>query len=344
MKSDQDAQQREKTMSERHFLGQFLALMFWVLAVVAGLGGVSARASDYPTRPIRILVPYAPGGVADIAARIVGAKLTDAWGQPVFVENRPGGSGSIGMVAAARSTPDGYTLVMATAGDVSIYPALFKSAPYDVNRDLAPIATVSDIPMVLATNGVSPYKTVAEVIAAARSQPGVLAVAIPGYGSINQLVLASLALNTGTEFVEVPYRGSAEVAQALVAGDVPLGMLASSSAAPHLPSGNIRVLGVTTAERVPFNPEWPTLREEGAGDINVSNWTALLAPKGTPQPIVDKLNAELVKILALPDVKERFAAGGVLTMPSSAAELDARIQRELAANRMIIEKANIHVD
>jgi tripartite-type tricarboxylate transporter receptor subunit TctC len=172
----------------------------------------------------------------------------------------------------------------------------------------------------------------------------VLAVAIPGYGSINQLVLASLALNTGTEFVEVPYRGSAEVAQALVAGDVPLGMLASSSAAPHLPSGNIRVLGVTTAERVPFNPEWPTLREEGAGDINVSNWTALLAPKGTPQPIVDKLNAELVKILALPDVKERFAAGGVLTMPSSAAELDARIQRELAANRMIIEKANIHVD
>ena len=157
-----------------------------------------------------------------------------------------------------------------------------------------------------------------------------LNVGTPGYGSINQLVLESIALNTGTKFVHVPYKGGAPAAQALVAGDIPLGILASSSVAPHVPSGNIRVLAITTAKRSALNPEWPTLQAEGAGDVNMSNWTLLLAPKGTPQPILDKLNAEVVKILNTSDVKERFAGGGVVTIPSSAAELDARIKRELA--------------
>ena len=283
-----------------------------MLAALVALGTAPVRAEDYPTRPIRILVPYAPGGISDIAARIVGAKLTEAWGQQVIVENRPGGNGFIAMEATARAAPDGYTLVMCTVGDVAINPALFKDMPYDVDRDFAPIASVSDAPMVLATNGKSPYKTVADVIAAAKAQPGVLNVGTPGYGSINQFVLESIALNTGTKFVHVPYKGGAPAAQALVAGDIPLGILASSSVAPHVPSGNIRVLAITTAKRSPLNPEWPTLQEEGAGDVNMSNWTALLAPKGTPQPIIDKLNAEVVKILNMPDVKERFAAGGVV--------------------------------
>jgi len=308
------------------------------------LGVACARAEDYPVRPIRILVPYAPGGISDIAARIVGAKLTEAWGQQVLVENRPGGNGFIAVTAAARSAPDGYTLVMATAGDVAINPALFKDMPYDVDRDLAPIAAISDAPMVLATHGASPYRTVADVLAAAKAQPGVLNVATPGYGSINQLVLESIALNTGTRFVHVPYKGGAPAAQALVAGDIPLGILASSSVAPHVPSGNIRVLAVTTAKRSPLDPQWPTLQEEGVNNINASNWTALLAPKATPQPVIDKLNAELVRILNMPDVKERFAGGGVVTIPSSPAELEARIRRELADYRVIIQRANVHVD
>ncbi len=153
-----------------------------------------------------------------------------------------------------------------------------------------------------------------------------------------------MALNTGTKFVHVPYKGGAPAAQALVAGDIPLGILASSTVAPHVSSGNIRVLAVTSTKRSPLNPEWPTLQDEGGGDANASNWTALLAPKGTPQPILDKLNAEVVKILDMPDVKERFAGGGVATIPSSAAELDARIKREAAVYRGIIEKANVHVD
>ena len=244
-----------------------------------------------------------------------------------------------------KSAPDGYTLVMVTTvGDVAINPALFKDVPYDVGRDLAPITAVSDAPMVLATNGASPYQTVADVIAAAKAQPDVLGVCTPGYGSINQLVLESIALNTGTKFLHVPYKGGAPAAQALVAGDIPLGILASSSVAPHVQSGKIRVLAVTTAKPSPFSPQWPTLAQQGAGDINASNWTALFAPKATPQPIVDKLSAKVVEILDMPDVKERFAAGGVSTIPTGPAELDAKVTRELATYRGIIEKAKVHVD
>jgi tripartite-type tricarboxylate transporter receptor subunit TctC len=315
-----------------------------VALLLLGLLAAPLRAEDYPSRPIRILVPYAPGGISDIAARLVGAKLSEAWGQQVAVENRPGGNGFIAVTDAVRSAPDGYTLVMVTVGDVAINPALFKDIPYDVDRDLAPITSVSDAPMVLATNGASPYKTVADVLAAAKAQPGQLAVCTPGYGSINQLVLESMALSTGTKFVHVPYKGGAPAAQALVAGDIPLGVLASSSVAPHVQSGNIRVLAVTTAKRSALNPEWPTLQEEGVAGVGASNWTALLAPKATPQPIIDKLNAAVVAILNMPDVKARFASGGVATIPSSPAELDARIKREFAVYRVIVEKANVHVD
>jgi len=316
------------------------ALAFVVMALATG----PLFAQDYPVRPIRILSPYSPGGISDIAARIVGGKLTEAWGQQVIVENRPGGNGFIAVTDVARSTPDGYTLVMVTAGDVTINPSLFKNVPYDVDRDLAPVSAVSDAPLVLAANGDTPYKSLSDVIAAAKAQPGMLNMGSPGYGSINHLVLESLSLNTGTKFVHVPYKGGAPAVQALVAGDIPLAIIASSTAAPHVASGKIRILGVTTGERSPLNPEWPPLAQQGAGDINVSNWTALVAPKATPRPIIEKLSAKVVEILNAPDVKARFAAGGVSTIPSTPAELDARIKRELAVYRGVIEKANVHVD
>ena len=302
------------------------------------------RAEDYPTRPIRILVPYSPGGIADIAARILGAKFTEAWGQQTVVENRPGANGFIAVTDAARSPPDGYTLVVVTAGDVTINPSLFKSVPYDFDRDLASISAVSNAPLVLAANGNSSYKSVADVIAAAKAKPGALDIGSPGYGSINHLVLESIALNTGTKFVHVPYKGGAPAAQALVAGDIPLAIVASSTVAPHVPNGSVRVLAISTAQRSPLNPEWPPLAQEGAGNIDMSNWTALLVPKATPQPIVAKLSAKVIEILNTPDVKSRFAAGGVTTIPSTPAELDAKIKRELAAYRLVIEKANVHVD
>jgi tripartite-type tricarboxylate transporter receptor subunit TctC len=316
------------------------ALAFVLTALAMG----PVLAEDYPTRPIRILSPYSPGGISDIAARIVAGKLTEAWGQQVIVENRPGGNGFIAVTDAARATPDGYTLVMVTAGDITINPSLFKTVPYDVDRDLAPVSAVSDAPLVLAANGETPYKTLADVIAAAKAQPGMLNIGSPGYGSINHLMLESISLNTGTKFTHVPYKGGAPAVQALVAGDIPLAIIASSTAAPHVASGKISILGISTGERSPLNPEWPPLAQEGAGEINVSNWTALMAPKATPQPIIQKLSAKVIEILNMPDVKARFAAGGVSTIPSTPTELDARIKRELATYRVVIEKANVHVD
>jgi len=321
--------------------GLFVAL---VLLAAAPSGRAQDQAQNYPSRPIRILVPYAPGGISDIAARIVGGKLGEVLGQQIVVENRPGGNGFIAVTDTVRAAPDGYTLVMVTAGDVSINPVLFKDIPYNVARDLAPIAAVSDAPVVFATNGKTPYKNVADALAAARAHPGELGVSTPGYGSINQLILEWMALNTGTKFLHVPYKGGAPAAQALVAGDIPFGVLASSSVAPHVANGSIRVLAVTALKRSRLNPEWPTLKEEGGGDVNASNWTALLAPKAVPQAIVDRLNAEVVKILNAPDTKERFAAGGVDTIPSTPAELAARMARELEVYRDIVAKANVHVD
>ena len=320
--------------------------MAWIASVIALVVfcAAPAQAQNYPAKPIHILVPYAPGGISDIASRILGAKLTEAWGQQVLVENRPGGNGFIAMAAAAKAAPDGYTMVMATGGDVAINPAMFKEMPYDVERDLTPIAMVSDAPLVLAAHGGAPYNTVADVIAAAKAQPGRISVATPGNGSINQIVLEWMALNTGTQFQHVPYKGGAPAAAALAAGDIPLGVLASSSVAPHVKSGRVRVLAVTMAKRSTLNPEWPTLQQEGVKEVDASNWTALFAPKGTPQPVIDKLNAEVVKILNMPDVKERFAGGGVDTIPSSAAELDARVKREAERFRAIVQKANIRPD
>jgi tripartite-type tricarboxylate transporter receptor subunit TctC len=320
--------------------------MAWIVNVIAFVVfcAASAQAQNYPAKPIHILVPYAPGGITDIASRIVGAKLTEAWGQQVLVENRPGGNGFIAMTAGAKAAPDGYTLTMVTVGDVAINPAMFKEMPYDVERDLAPIAMVSDAPMVLAAHADAPFKSVAEAIAAAKAQPGRISVATPGNGSVNQIVLEWMALNTGTQFQHIPYKGGAPAAAALAAGDIPLGVLASSSVAPHVKSGRVRVLAVTMAKRSTLNPEWPTLQQEGVKEVDASNWTALFAPKGTPRPVIDKLNAEVVKILNMPDVKERFAGGGVVTIPSSAAELDARVKQEAERFRAIVQKANIRPD
>ena len=314
-------------------------------AVVSGLMLLSqpAVSQTYPAKPIHILVPYAPGGIADIASRIVGAKLTEAWGQQVVVENKPGGNGFIAMGAGAKAPADGYTLIMATVGDVSINPALFKDMPYKW-EDFAPISTISDAPMVWAANAATPYKSIAEVLAGAKAQPGRLSVGTPGNGSINQIVLEWMALNTGTQFQHIPYKGGAPAAAALAGGDIPFAVLASSSAAPQVKAGRLRVLAVTGAQPSKFNPEWPTLQSQGVKEVDASNWTLLLAPKGTPKAIVDKLQAEVVKILAMPDVKERFAGGGVETLGSSGAELDAKVKKTAAQLGAIVEKAKIKAD
>jgi tripartite-type tricarboxylate transporter receptor subunit TctC len=314
------------------------------IAIVFAVAASAANAQTYPDRAVRILVPYAPGGITDIAARILGAKLGEAWGHQVVVENRSGGNGLIAMSATVKADPDGYTLVMASGGDVSLNPALLEKMPYDVERDLIPISSVSDTPIVLAANSRSPYHSVADVIAAAKAKPGSIDIGTPGVGSITHLVLEWLALSAGTKFQNVPFKGGGPAVQALISGVVPLAILASSSVAPYVQDGSLRVLGVTSTARSTLNPDWPTLREQGVADVNASNWTALFAPKGTPREVIDKLNADVVKALNSPDVKERFASGGAQVIPSTPGELAARQQKELAIFRSVVAKSGMHVE
>lgn len=305
------------------------------------VGLVPASAQSWPTKPVRFVIPYAPGGIADIAARIIGAKLTDAWGQQIVVENRPGGNGFIGVSTVAKAAPDGYSLLIATVGDFTLNPVLFKDMPYDVDKDLVPITALTDTPCVLSTPNDSPYKTMADVLKDAKAKPGKIPYATPGNGSINQLIMEWTALGTGTSFQHIPYKGGAPAGAALAAGDVPLGVLAVSSVLPHMRSGRVRTLAITTAKRSPFNPDWPTLQESGVPEVNASNWTALMAPKGTPQPVLDKVHAEVVKVLAMADVKDRLAAGSATVIPTTPAELAARFAKEKAAFRIIVDKAKI---
>jgi tripartite-type tricarboxylate transporter receptor subunit TctC len=213
-----------------------------------------------------------------------------------------------------------------------------------VQRDLAPVGMLSDTPIVLAAHAGSPFNSAADVIAAGKAQPGRISVATPGNGTMNHLAIEWMGLGIGGKFQHIPYRGGAPAGAAVAAGDVPLGMLAISSALPHVKSNRARVLALTTARRSREFPEWRTLQDLGVPDVDATNWVAMFAPKATPQAIVDKINAELAKILAMPDVKERFAAGGADTLPMSTTELDAFVRKEAERHKVVVDKANMKPD
>jgi tripartite-type tricarboxylate transporter receptor subunit TctC len=315
-----------------------------LLAALVLASGAPAEAQSYPSRPIRIIVPYAPGGVADIAARLVGQKLTDALGQSFIVENRPGGNGFVAVMAAVRAPADGYTLLVGTIAEFTINPALYKKLPYDVARDLTPVAMLSDTPLVLAANGDAPYHSVEDVILAAKRKPETLGTASPGTGTFNHITIEQLELEAGIKLLHVPYRGGAPAATAVAAGDIPLGLLAISSVAPFLESKHIRALAVTTVKRSSFNPEWRTLQEQGVPRIDASNWVGMFAPRNVPKPIVERLHDEIQKILVTADIRNLFAIGGAETVPMSIADFDERIRADAARFKDIVKEARIQAD
>lgn len=322
-------------------------LKIGLAATVAATGLVAAlpaSAQDWPTKPVRFIVPYSPGGISDIAARIVGAKLSDVLKQQIIVDNRPGGNGTIGTAAVAKSAPDGYNWVVATVGDFTITQHILKKMPYDPLADLEPVMSLTDTPCVLAVHVGSPYKTVADVIDAAKKNPGKVSYATPGVGAINQLLMEWMANVTGTSFNHIPYKGGAPSGAAVAAGDVAIGLLAVSSAMPHLKSGKVRMIANTSSKRSPVIPDVPTLQEAGVKEVDGTNYTLILGPKGTPKAIIDKMNVEITKILNDADVKEKLAAGAAVPIPSTTAELAARLKREAAAFKVIVEKAKISAD
>jgi tripartite-type tricarboxylate transporter receptor subunit TctC len=302
-----------------------------------------AQSQGYPTKPVRIIVPYAPGGIVDTSARVVGQKLSEKWGQQVVVENRPGGNGFIGTVAAAKSPADGYTLLVAHTGEFAVSPAVFPQVPFQLD-DFAPITMITDAPMVIVVNSKTPYKTLQELIAAAKAKPGTVGVSTPGNGSINHLVLEWMNLVTGAKFLHVPYRGGAPAITATAGGEVPAGKAAMGSAMPHIKAGRVRVVAVTTAKRSFVDMSWPTMMESGVPGVSSSIWAGIFAPKGVPQAIVDKVYKDIAEILKMDDVKARFAAGGGVTVGMPPAEFAAAIRKEASDLKVVVAKAGVKAE
>ncbi|MET0671771.1 MAG: tripartite tricarboxylate transporter substrate-binding protein [Xanthobacteraceae bacterium] len=320
--------------------------MRWIVCFFSALLAVASapapsQAQDFPTKPVRILVPFAPGGIVDTAARVVGQKLHERWGQQVIIENRPGGNGFIAVTAAAKAPADGYTLLMAHTGEFSVNPAVFPDVPYDLDRDFIPITLVNDAPMVFVVNSALPHNSVQDMIAAAKAKPGTVGVSTPGTGSINHLLLEWAGLATQSKFLHVPYKGGAPAITATAGGEVPGGMAAMSSAMPHITSNRVKVIAVTTNKRSPVNMDWPTLIEAGVPGVSSSIWAGLFAPKGVPQPIIDKIYGEVAKILEMPDVTQRFAAGGGVPGGMPPAEYRTYILNEAASLKKVVAQAGV---
>ena len=282
-----------------------------------------AAAQTYPDRTVTIIAPFAPGGIIDIASRIVGEALTNRWGQQVIVENRAGGSGFIGAQAAKQADPDGYTLFAAESGVSLINELIFPSVPYAMMEDFIPITTMSDTPIVLAAHKGTGVTTMAQFIEATRAKPHNFS--SPANGTLNHLAGEWIAVEGGLQLDHIGYRGGAPAATALASGEVPFGVLAYSSVLPFVQSGDVTMLATTSAERVAANPNLPTVQEAGIANVDASQWSAMYAPAGTPKEVVEFLHAEITAVLNDPAVKERFAKVGASTIPQSQEDFRAML-------------------
>ena len=284
-----------------------------VLSTAACFAAINVtHAQQYPTKPIRLIIPFPPGGPRDIQARLIGPKLTEAWGQPVVIDNRAGANGIIGTELAAKAPPDGHTLLMISAGFASA-ELLYGKLPYHPLRDFVPVTLLTRGPGILVVNNALPVKSVKELIALARAKPGQLHYGSAGTGAPSHLSMELLAAMTGTQFTHVPYKGMAPALTDVIGGQIHMSLPTIPGGLPHAQSGRVRALGVTGAARSPAAPEVPTIAEAGVAGFEASNWYGLAAPAGTPRAIVTRLNQEIARILVLPDVRAKLLAIGMET-------------------------------
>ena len=321
--------------------GKLLALVGAVLLTFAGL----ASAAEYPERTIRWIVPYPPGGSTDILARIVAHKMQEDWGQPVVVENKGGASGIVGVEAAATSAPDGYTLLMTASGPHAINPSLFKNLPYDPVKSFEPITLVAKLPMLLLANPSVPANNVKELIAWLKDQHEKAMFASIGIGTPSHLAMEMFGQMAGVYMTHVPYKGSGPALVALLGGhEAPIMFDSVLSSLPHVKSGRLKVLAVSTAERIPALPNVPTVSESGLPGFDAYTWTAAVVPAGMPKDRSDKIWKELEHILNLPEVREQIAAQGAIPGGSTPKEFGGFIQSEIKKWRVVIQSANVHVE
>ena len=306
------------------------------------LGTAAIAQSDYPGRPIRLLVTVPPGGAADFIARLVGARLADSFGQPVVAENRAGASGTIAADAVAKAPPDGYTLLQNSITTHGIGPHLFDKLPYDPVKDFAPVSGLALLPLIMAVNADVPAKTVPELIALAKRQP--LNFASSGNGGAPHMAAELFKSVTGAPLVHVPYKGSGPAVADLVGGRVQIMFDAAPSLIQHVRSGKLRVLAAASRERNRLLPDVPTFAELGYPQVSVSLWYGMLAPAATPQPVIEKLNAAVGQALAASDVVERLHAQGAEPMPGTAAAFAAFMRAEMAKWAPVVKQAGVKAE
>jgi tripartite-type tricarboxylate transporter receptor subunit TctC len=318
---------------------KFCAAVSAVLA--ATLLACPGRAQDYPSRPVRVIVPFAPGGPNEIIARLVAQRLSETLGQPFIVENRPGAGGNIGTDLVAKSAPDGYTLLSAGPGSLVINP-LLGAAPYDTARDFAPVAIMATAPNALVVHPSVPARTVRELIALARSRPDELNYASGGVGSTPHLAAALFAAMAGIRIVHVPYKGTGPAVTDLLGGQVQVAVLGIPTVLPYIRSGKLRALAVTGKRRSAELPDVPTVEEAGVAGYEVSPWYGLLAPAATPRPIIAVLSAEVTKIVRSPGLVEKLAAQGAEPAGGTPEEFAAYLRAEAARWGRVIRDNDIH--
>lgn len=316
---------------------------FVARAIVAALMlavSAAAFAQAYPNRPVRLIVPFAPGGGNDIAGRIIAESLTQALGQSVVVENRAGAGSLVGVELASKATPDGYTLLLANVA-LGFNAALYKKLPYDAIRDFAPITLLAEQPNILVAHTSLPAQTLKEFIALARAQRGKLTYGSAGLGSGTHLAMELLLHANGLELVHVPYKGTGPALTAVLGNEVSTFLSTFASALPHVKAGRLRTFGVTSTKRAPTLPEVPTIAEAGMPGYEFTTWYGILVPAGTPRAVIQKLHSTTVGLLNTPELKQRYAAIGMDATPSAPGDLAAKIKSEIEKWGKVVRAAKI---
>lgn len=310
-------------------------------AVALSLAAPLALSQTYPSKPVRLIVGFAPGGVSDVPARIVAAKLGEVWGTPVVVENRTGAGGSIAADVAAKAPADGYTLLLCTAGLLAINPSIYRKLPYDPVKDFAAISMIGSTPNVLLVHPSAQTTTASAFIAYAKANPGKVSIGSAGVGTSQHLTMELFKSMTATDIVHVPYKGGASALTDLLGGQVPAIVSGLTTALTMIKAGKVRALGVTSAKRSPQLPELPTIAESGVPGFEVTAWTGLCAPAALPKPLIAKLNADMVKVLSMPDTQRRLAEQGVDAASTTPEKFSEFIKSEIVKWAKVVKDAGI---